>query len=297
MFFGKFVFDTKYVIILAFIVSFLLPQISTYLENFLIPILVILITISLKDLKFDNLNKKDYEEIASLFLLNYGVITAFYFLMTYLLIPTEYQNALYVYSIMPVAVGSIAFTKMYKGNLQISFITVLVSYIAALFLIPFLGILIFGEQIGISRIITILLTIIILPFLISRLLHYLEFKFNKKPESTYRIIFNLCLALMFYIIIGVNRDILFFDLNTVAYLFTILFIMKVGVILIMYFLFKKFVKRKNLVVILIFSSLKNVSGAVAITILLFGVEATLPFAVHALTFPPYMIVMNWLLKQ
>ena len=297
MFFGKFAFDTKYVIIFALVISLLLPQLAVYLENFLIPVLIVLITISLKDLKFDNLNKKDYEEIFSLFLLNYGVITGFYFLMTYLFVPSAYQNALYVYAIMPVAVGSIAFTKLYKGNLQISFITVLVSYIAALFLIPFLGILIFGEQIGVSRIVTILLAIIIVPFLISRLLHYLEFKFDKKPDTLYRIIFNICLALMFYIIIGVNRDVLFFDLGVVAYLFSILIIMKVGVILLVYFLFKNFVTRRNLVVILLFSSLKNVSGAVAITILLFGVEATLPFAVHALTFPPYILVLNWLLKQ
>ena len=295
MFFGKFIFDSKYVLILALLAGIALPALEG-IEKLLMPCLIILLTISLKDINFDKLYKKDYEEILSLFILNYVFVTIFYIIMTKMFISPEFQNALLVYAIMPVAVGTIAFTELFKGNTKIAFLAVFVSYLAGLFLIPLLASFLFGEMVSTMELLSIIFFIIIIPFLISRVLHFLEDYYNKKPEKAYRVLFNFSLAFLFYIILSTNKHFLFSNLRETIDLFILLLIMKIGLVLLLYFMFKKFVKRKNLVVILTFASMKNTSVAVAITIMLFGIEAAAPFAVNALTFPLHLFVLQWLLK-
>src|SRR5690606_17693672 len=96
-------------------------------------------------------------------------------------------------------------------------------------------------------------------------------------------------AVTFYVIIGMNVQYIF-DFTSVWNIYVILFIMKFGLGTLLYIFFKD-----KLVVL--FGTLKNGGAAIAFAILMFGVEATVPFAINGITTPLYILYLEWLLGK
>lgn len=284
-------------LIASFILGLLLPQLANPLEPYIVPILVVLLTISIKDVAFYHLEKKDFEEIFGFLLLNYVILTGLYLLLTHIFIEPVYQNALFVLGLMPPAIGIIALARILKAKIEISFITEFVAYVLALGIIPLLSHFIFGESVGIINVLEVLGYVLIIPFILSRILHAYELKKGRGPEKLYKSVLNICYMLTFYIIVGVNRDILVSDIFGLSNVFFVLLFLKFGVGLLIYYSFKRLIKREDEVLVVLFSTMKNGGMAAAITIMLFGIEATLPLAINSITTPIYIVFVEWLFER
>ena len=73
------------------------------------------------------------------------------------------------------------------------------------------------------------------------------------------------------------------------------FFLKFGVGTTIYLFLKKRIKKSIDTLYVLFGTFKNGGAATAITIMLFGAQATVPIAVHAVLLPLYIIYLEWLI--
>lgn len=290
----KFLVESKYLFLLAIFLGLLLPNIASKLEFIILPLLIIMMTVSIKDIAFRHISIKDTEEITSFVLLNYVLLGGLYVLAAYF-IDSPYKEALIILGLMPPAVGVISLSKLLHGNIKISFLTEFVSYAIAIAFIPIASTFIFGEGFKVLKILEVVGIIIVIPYILSRFIHNYELKHPQKHDYT-KIIVNICYSLTFFMIIGMNREHIF-NFTNFYEIYIILILLKFGFGTLLYFIFKNKLKREDTVLLVLFSTFKNGGMAIAFTLILFGSLATVPFAINGITTPLYILYLEWLFKE
>ena len=290
----KFLVESKYLFLLSIVLGLLLPNIASKLEFIILPLLIIMMTVSIKDVAFRHISMKDTEEITSFVLLNYVLLGGLYVLAAYF-IDSPYKEALIILGLMPPAVGVISLSKLLHGNIKISFLTEFVSYAIAIAFIPIASTFIFGEGFKVLKILEVVGIIIVIPYILSRFIHNYELKHPQKHDYT-KIIVNICYSLTFFMIIGMNREHIF-NFTNFYEIYIILILLKFGFGTLLYFIFKNKLKREDTVLLVLFSTFKNGGMAIAFTLILFGSLATVPFAINGITTPLYILYLEWLFKE
>ncbi len=285
--------NSKYLFLTSILLGLLIPGFAYKLEILIMPLLVIMMTVSIKDIAFRHITKTDVEEITSLALLNYVLLGGAYILFSFFL-ESPYRELIMILGIMPPAVGIITMSKVLEGNLKLSFLTEFSSYLIAVFFIPVASKFLLGAGFSVVNVLEVVALVILLPYFLSRLLHNYELKHPRKTDYS-KMIVNLSYAITFYIIIGLNANVIF-DFAYTWKIFLILFTLKFGLGTILYLVFKNFLNKKNNVLLVLFGTLKNGGMAIAFGVLLFGVEATVPYAINGITTPLYIVYLEWLLK-
>ncbi|MFT4311157.1 MAG: hypothetical protein ACMXX7_00870 [Candidatus Woesearchaeota archaeon] len=290
----KLLTQSKYLFFLAIILGLLLPEIALRMQFIVVPLLIIMMTVSIKDIAFRHITLKDTEEITGFVLLNYILLGGLYISLAFFL-ESPYKEAMIILGLMPPSVGVISLSKILHGNLKISFLTEFVSYAVAILLIPIASTFLFGEGFDFLKVLEVVVLIIIIPYILSRFIHNYETKHPKKHDYT-KIIINICFSLTFFMIIGINREFIF-DFTAFYKIYLILILLKFGFGTLMYYIFRHKLKKEDTVLLVLFSTFKNGGMAIAFTILLFGSSATIPFAINGITTSIYIVYLEWLLKK
>lgn len=286
----------KYIYFAAILLAFFLPELSESLQPYLIPTLILMMTLSTKDLEFSHFNRNPHT-VRNLILTNYVLLSGLYILLALIFIEqVEYRNTIWLLGIMPPAVGIIPLSYMLKGDPKISFIAEFISYIIALIYVPIVSLMLFQQMVNPFELIRILSLVLIIPLMLSRLLRVLERRWHIQ-ESMNKFIITVLYSISFFIIIGVNKEAILADWKTVAVLIGVLSILKFGIGTLMYIYLKQRISYEKDVIYILFATFKNGGAAMAIAIMLFGIEATLPLAINAMLVPLYILFLEILLKD
>ncbi|MFT4310427.1 MAG: hypothetical protein ACMXYC_02245 [Candidatus Woesearchaeota archaeon] len=286
----RFLLESKYLFTLAIVIALIFP--IRALEFMLIPILVVMMSVSIKDIAFRHVNGKDIKEIIFLMCVNYVFLGLLYVFLS-MFLPSPHKEALIIFGIMPPAVGIISLTAVLHGDTRIAFLTEFCSYFFAVLYIPFMSAILLASGIGMQSIVTTLFLIIILPYILSRFIHDFESKHPHKTDYA-RIIINICYALSFYIIIASNRQVVFM-FDQVWSIYVILCIAKFGIATLLWFVFGNYLTHHKKILLILFATMKNGGAGIVFTTLVLGIEATIIYAVNGIIFPLFIMYLEWLL--
>lgn len=287
-------FSSKYFFLLAVFLAFLIPNAAASLDFLIIPLLIIIMTISLKDIGLRHITGQDTEEILSLVILNYIFLGGLYMLIA-MFFESPFKEAFILLGLMPPAASILSLSKIYAGNMKISFLTEFVGYFLAIILIPFVSPLFFSTELGLWHLFETILYIMIIPFILSRFLHNWDLKHPYRSDYTRKII-NICYSFAFFIIIGLNAGEIL-NLGKYWEVYLALFLLKFGVGTMLYLIFKNKIAAKNNVLVVLFGTLKNGGAALAFAVLLLGPAATIPYAIGGIITPLFILYLEWLLKK
>ncbi len=260
--------DTKNVFLIALLLGLVYPQLSYIFKNYLVFMLIVLMFLSLLDLKFTREmgNRKD---IALILFFNYIVLGGFLILSGSFL-RSELFEGLVVLAVFPPAVAVIPFTYALKGDLRLSLIGESVTYLSSIFIAPIVIFIIFGERIDYYGLLKTLIDFIIFPILLAYGVSKTKVYEKVKKDKDYFI--TILLFLVIYSIIGINRN-EFFKIDMIQ-LFIIGFLKSFGVGGTVFYLLKNTDMKKRISFAL-FSSYKNCALSAAAAIELFGKEASI----------------------
>lgn len=289
--------NTNLIFLIFIALGFLVPGFAGDLKILLIPALITMMSFSLmnlrlKDLKFDHL--KSALLLAGI---NSIILSAIYIAIAYLFIDFAlYRDAVIILGLMPPAVGVISLIFILDADMNVGFIALIISYILSLFIIPIFTHMFFGETATIMKLIRIIALVILAPFLISRFFIYINSKVHLIKEETTEIVVNLCYGLLFYISIGVNIDVFLGNISGIIPLILIFLFLRFGMAFIIYFITRKSNQPDLNKLLILFGSYKNFSAGMAITVLLFGIKATVPYAVFSIIASFYIVFTKWFLS-
>lgn len=290
--------NTNLVFSIFIVLGFLIPDYARDLKILLIPALITMMSFSLIKFKIKELDLKDFKSALILVGLNSFLFTAVHFVLAFLFIDNIlYRNAVIILGLMPPAVGIISLIYLVDADMNTGFIAELIGYILSLIIIPVFTLMFFGEVVTLSKIFQIIVLVILTPFFISRIILY--FRLNERiiPEDTTEIVVNLCYGLLFYIAIGVNIDVFFDNITGLIHLIFIFIFLRFGMFFIIYFLFRKRFPPAMIKLLTLFGSFKNGSAGMAITVLLFGIKAAVPYAIFSIVASFFIIFLKWFLSM
>lgn len=277
---------------IAIILGFVFSEFAKNINWILIPVLVFITVISLKSLLLVKPKKKDFKNIFLLLFISYVILGGLILLATWLFIPSTYKPAMYLYALVPPAISILPFTILFKGNLNISFMTEITAYLMSLIILPLGIFFLFKDFFNPQDVLIYLFILLILPFVLSRFLRYAEKKTRKFPDLSV-MLFPL-LALVFYIVIGTNKDFLLENYFSFIHVFVMIIFIKIFVSLGIIFLFKKNEDKSLGTTYVLFGNLKNTALAIAFTAAIFSTEAAAPLAIIAIIAPFHLLFLKFI---
>lgn len=294
----KFFSNSKFVFPLAVVFGFLFSGVAKEIDFILLPVLMAMMTLSIKDVALHHIGRHDRKRILWLVLLNYVLLTGLTVFGAILLIDNPiYQKGYLVLAIMPPAVGILSLSYLLKGKMDLGFVAEFVSYGLSIVLVPILAFILFGDAVSPVNIIRTIIMIIVVPFLISRIIHYLELHFKPIPKIINKSMINLFYSTSFFIIIGLNVDKIFSDYQMVMSVVLLSVVLKFVLSVLIYNFARGFERRSVDVLYVLFGTMKNGGAGTAIAIMLFGLESTVPLAVHAMFVPFFIIFLEYFIPH
>lgn len=297
MMFKNFFYEPKYLFLLSIILAFIFPSFARKIEFLIVPTLIAMMTFSIKEINLKDIKESNKKQVFILILMNYLLLSGILILLTFWLVPDGiYQNSLFVWAIMPPAVGIVGLSYMLRANVSLSLATETSAYLLSLIIIPLSSWFLFGEAVNPWQVLKAISLLIILPFMLSRVIHIYEKYYKPISKETVNCVVDVTLALGFFIVIGINRNVFiseFYSLGSI-----ILIIVGASFILgsIIHFVLKKMRVEKSVSALyVLYGTYKNTGLSVAIVILLFGVEATVPQAIQSVFSPLYILFLESIL--
>ncbi len=266
---------TWLILVISMLLGLLYPNFSFFLEPYLMILLIIMITFSLKDIVLNKIiNIKNLKKSFVLFLFNYIILTSLLILLAFLFVKdSDYKKGFVIMAAVPCAIVVIPFTKLLKADTNISTLGLITTYFLSLFLTPLIIWLFFKESINFFDLLKTLFLLVILPLFLSRLLNI----FNGSLKKYDTIIINLIFLITTYGFIALNRETIvnnFFSLKSVIF---VLFIKTFILTAFLYFILKKLkTQRKTAIPIILFTNYKNLGYAALLSLTLINKEAALP---------------------
>jgi len=285
--------NSKLVFAVFIILGFLLPQAADDLKFLLLPMLVVMMTLSIKDAHIGHFSRANYKRMIGVVLINYFLMTPILIILAKLFITNEtYLYGCIILASVPPAAAIIPLAHLYHGDIKDSILGEIACYLFALVYSPTLVYLLLGEKVEILIFIKLLFLMILLPLLLGRLIHNVQLKIN------HRLVINLIFGVSFYIFIGLNRDIFFKDWQEMLRLVLLFILITFGLSTVIFrFLKHEKVKKTQDIMYVLFGTFKNGNGAATIAIALFGPAAAVPVAVRGMILPFYFMFLSYLFNQ
>lgn len=283
--------DSRLVFALSILFGLLLPRVASLLEPLIVPSLIAMMTLSLAQVSSRHVHKHhERRTIIGLVLINYLVCSVAYVTLTFLFVPVEYRPALFLLALVPPAIGVLPLTRIMHGDLEVGFFAELSSYAIALIIIPVGTLVLFGESASPLQVLKVLALVILLPFVLSRIIRRTGLAHVLSRERLAKSVINVCYAISFSAVIGLNRDVLFEP--TLVLVALVLVGVKFGASWITWLATVHRMPRRVSVLYMLFSSLKNGGAAIAIAVILFGPASTTALAVNAMIVPFHILFME-----
>jgi predicted Na+-dependent transporter len=199
-----------------------------------------------------------------------------------------YFNGFIIAALMPPAVVIIAYNMLLRGNQEAALIAEVIAYILSLCIIPVTVLLLFGQTVDIAYLAWLIFIMIGLPIIVSRFLHFKCTAFNYC-----KIAINICMFLLFFILVGINQATIL-NGELIVFWLIIAGLLKTYLIPAIIFLAMKCppFKRKEKITYALFGSVKNLGTGAVIALSLFGPEAALVSVILMLTEIPFYIVIG-----
>ena len=277
----------------AFLLGIVLGGYASFFKGYILPALVLIMTLSTTQITLSELAhfKNYFRDILFVFVINYIFLSGLILLSNYLLISDhDLYVGFVVMAAIPPAVAVLPFTYLLRGEMMVSLTGVASLYLLALAVAPFISLqfLDVGE-IDPLKLLSVLIQLILIPFIASRLL--LKWKFFHRVKGDMNIFVNLGFFVVIYIVIGMNRSTFLSHFDILALVSSIAFL-RTFVSGHLVDLFSRLIgiDRERRMSYVLFGSFKNLGAAASIAIVLFNERAAIPSAV---TIPFELIFFVW----
>ena len=285
--------NSNFIFLIAFLLGLFLGGFASMLKGYVLPALVLIMSLSTTQITLTELtHAKDYLwDILFVFVINYLFLSGLILLANYLLIQDhDLYVGFVVMAAIPSAVAVLPFTYLLRGEMMVSLMGSACLYLLALVVAPLISLqLLDVARIEPLKLVTVLIQMILVPFLISRLL--LKWKGFRHVRENTNLLVNLAFFLIIYAVIGMNRSVFLkhFDILIIVSLIAFLRTFVSGHIV---DLFSRLVGtgRERRMSYVLFGSFKNLGLAAAIAIVLFNERAAIPAAV---TIPFELLFFIW----
>ena len=176
---------------------------------------------------------------------------------------------------VPPAVAVIPITKVLRGNVQQTIVSLSFLYLIALILTPLILLIFLGEQVTYWKMLETVIEFIILPLILSRLVRRIRFSYVQDT-----LIVNLCFFLVMFGIVGLNRMALVQDSWLLGLLTIFILIRTIGTALIVFIIGDKRGADRTLIIPLaLFASFKNDGLGLLIASTILPPIASVPFII------------------
>jgi len=189
--------------------------------------------------------------------------------------PSPLWEGFVVMAAVPPAVAVIPITKILRGNLQQTIVSLSFLYLVALGLTPVFLLVFLGEQVAFWSMAETVIEFIVLPLLLSRFLRKLPLS---SKQNT--MIVNICFFLVMIAIVGLNRMALIQDTWLLLILTGVIMIRTIGTALVVFVIGEKRKMKRGLTVPLaLFASFKNDGLGLLIASTILPPLASVPFII------------------
>ncbi len=284
--------NRNFLLIVSLVLGLSFGRGANELKPLVLPLLAIVMLFSSTSFKLSSLlNYRKFIRITLVsFVLNYVVFGIITLATSHLLFSDPALLAGFVViAATPPGVAIIPFTVMYKGDVNYSTIGVLGAYLLAIVVSPvIIRAFVPGANIDPWKIVLIMVEVILLPLLFSRILLW-----NKVFPVVERIrgkMVNWGFALIIYTIVGLNRGVIFSDVELLLKV-SLVFVLAMFVPGLVYeLLLRRSVRYERRVSQSLMLTIKSSGFAAGTALALFGSEAALPSAFMAVFVLLYLIV-------
>ena len=207
-------------------------------------------------------------------IINYVLLSGVYLILAYIFlgVGNDFFTGYVLIALVPAAVAIIPFCYLSKCDEETADIPFFVSFFLSLIIIPLALNFLFGKNINYVALARIILIIMITPMFIA----YMTSKSKSKLFDYSKSITNICLGLVVFISISLNRKVFFdFSNSDIIYVYLINFLVIFGLGLMVYFVSRWLVKEEA-VTYSFYASQKNVGTAITLGVLLFNPNTAVP---------------------
>ena len=285
--------NSNIIFLIAFLLGLFLGDYASLLKEYLLPALVLIMSLSTTQITLTELtHAKNYLwDILLVLVINYLFLSGLILLANYLLIKDhDLYVGFVIMAAIPSAVAVLPFTYLLRGEMMVSLMGSASLYLLALVVAPLISLqLLDVARIEPVKLVTVLIQMILVPFLISRLL--LKWKGFRHVRENTNLLVNLAFFLIIYAVIGMNRSIFLKHFDILIIISSIAFIRTfVSGHIIDLFSRLAGTSRERRMSYVLFGSFKNLGLAAAIAIVLFNERAAIPAAV---TIPFELLYFIW----
>ena len=107
--------STRFMLLLSIVAGFLLPGIGSFLADYIVVFIVVLMTVSMRKISVAGLTSYDWRDVAGLLAANYVLLSTVYFGVAWLFFDGLHRSAVILLGLMPPAVGIISLTYLLDG--------------------------------------------------------------------------------------------------------------------------------------------------------------------------------------
>lgn len=288
--------NRNFILPLAFILGLSCPFLAQYTKSLTIPALALVMTVSLSEISTAKMVqwKELSRPLMIGILLNYLLLGSFILLFTFLFIPdVSLKTGMILVAAAPPGVAVIPFSAILSGNMIFSLFATFGTYLAALVITPVLTLTLAGaDTFPFTGLALNLLYLIVIPILLSRILHEKRMAFILKPwRGT---IINWGFFVVIFTVIGLNQTSFFKDFDNLFRIALIAFLTTFPLFHLLHYIFKKIhIQESDAVTMMLLGTIKNSGFAAALAINLFDDSASIPGAIISAVYAIYMI---WLGK-
>jgi BASS family bile acid:Na+ symporter len=202
--------DRNFIFFLALVLGLLVEDGARYGTHVIIPVIGLIMTLSVMGIMPLDVRSapKMLRSAGVGIVVNYGLLGGVLLLLSSLFISNrELLSGFIIVAAVPPAVAIIPFTMLLQGNRSLSLFGVIGGYLGALIIMPLMTALFLGTNIADpGEIILIVVELIVLPVIVSSLL--VRTRLAARIEPVRGTLVNWSFFVVFYIIIGVNKEII-----------------------------------------------------------------------------------------
>jgi len=291
----NFVKNRNFILILSLLAGIFLPQGAVYLKHYTSWILVAVMLFSTSGIAFSALTDFRYllKVTAVSILLNFVVLGSAILGLAYFLIddPLIFAGFLVV-AAGPPGVVVVPFSYSFKSDVRFAMSGILGAYLVSIFLTPLIISQLSSETIAYSSLVKTMLIIVVFPLLLSRLLRLkATAKFAERARGR---VTDWGFALLIYTSIGLNKDLIFSDIDLLIRLLLVFGISMFGLGILYNVLMKKRLAADKIISRNLMLTTKSTGFSVAAALAIFDERAAIPAAVLSVVVLFYLMSVNLL---
>ena len=287
--------NSSLIFMIAILLALTIPDFALAIQNLIIPALVVSMTLSMRQVRVSKTGVKNIKkDIVLVFLMNYLILSGIIILLAHFLVhEAEYFQGFIIMAAVPPAIAVVPFTRLLKGDLNISVMGEIATYLASIFLTPLIILFFMGKGMDAIILFKTMIILIFIPFIVSRPLG----KVNSWLFKWEKIIINLCFALISYTIIALNRSIIL-DLSHTLTVVGIIFLRTFVIGSIVYIILSRMLSNpKKVISYTLFASYKNGGLTAALALMFLNSKAALPAALSAIFELLFFVYFKWVVDE